>query len=261
MNDLEPIQHFLVVSGISVARLAAACLITPFMSSKLVPGGVRNSIFFMWGLVLFPVISPSVDLSETTTLTMAAIIFKEILIGLLIGFLAAKAFWIAMSVGFFIDNQRGASMASVFDPAAGSQTTLLGQLMQHTMITLFYTSGGFLVFLGGVFESYAIWPVGSFFPTFSEVYAEFFGRVFGELVLTIFVLAAPVIVTLFVAEFGLGLVNRFAPQLNVFFLAMPIKSVIALFILIFYLPILMSLFKNEFTGPESIFEYLKSVIS
>ncbi len=49
-----------------------------------------------------------------------------------------------------------------------------------------------------------------------------------------FVLAAPAIAIMFLAEFGLAIVSRFAPQLQVFILAMPIKSALALMILIFY---------------------------
>lgn len=261
MTDLEPVRHFLLVSGISVARLTAACSIVPFMSSSLVPGRVRNSIIFAWGLMVYPIVAPSVDIAVAPGLSVLVLIFKEVLMGLLIGFLAAKAFWIAMSVGFFVDNQRGASMASVFDPASGAQTSPIGEFLQHGLIALFYMSGGFLVFLGGLFESYLLWPIGSFFPSFSEEFPELFGRVFAELIMTIVLLAAPVIITLFVSEFGLGMMNRFAPQLNVFFLAMPLKCMVALFVLIYYLPILMSLLNNDLVGPDAIFDYLKSVIS
>ncbi|MCG8651017.1 MAG: flagellar biosynthetic protein FliR, partial [Pirellulales bacterium] len=106
-----------------------------------------------------------------------------------------------------------------------------------------------------------LWPIGSFFPSFSDDFPEIFGRVFAELIMTIVLLAAPVIITLFVSEFGLGMINRFAPQLNVFFLAMPLKCLIALFVLIFYLPILMSLLRNEAIAFEAILEQLKAVMS
>ena len=51
---------------------------------------------------------------------------------------------------------------------------------------------------------------------------------------------------MFIAEFGLGLMNRFSPQLNVFFLAMPVKSGIASVLIIFYLVFLMEFFKGQF---------------
>lgn len=47
-------------------------------------------------------------------------------------------------------------------------------------------------------------------------------------------LSAPVMFAMFLAEIGLALVSRFVPQLQVFFLAMPIKSGLAMFILAIY---------------------------
>jgi type III secretion protein T len=58
--------------------------------------------------------------------------------------------------------------------------------------------------------------------------------------------ACPVIIVLFFAEFGLGLMNRFAPQLNVFILSMPIKSGLAMFLFVIYMEFLFDYFKVEF---------------
>ncbi len=58
-------------------------------------------------------------------------------------------------------------------------------------------------------------------------------------------MAAPIIISMFLAEFGLALTSRFAPQLNVFSLSMPIKSGIASFLLILYLLTLMEFFSDE----------------
>ena len=51
-------------------------------------------------------------------------------------------------------------------------------------------------------------------------------------------LSAPAIVAMFLAEIGLALISRFVPQLDVFFLAMPIKSALAILVLLVYLPTL-----------------------
>lgn len=54
------------------------------------------------------------------------------------------------------------------------------------------------------------------------------------------ILSAPIIAIMFLAEFALAIVSRFAPQVQVFILAMPIKSSLAIGILIFYMPLMMS---------------------
>ena len=261
MIDLEPIRNFLIVFGVSIVRVTAACSVVPFMSNQLIQARVRNSIVFSWGIIIYPIVAPTLDDELGSMLTLLAIIVKEIVIGILIGFLAAKIFWIALSVGFFIDNQRGASMASVMDPTSGEQTSPFGLFLQQTLIVLFYSSGGFLVFLGGIFQSYLVWPIDSYFPQFSEAFPGFFVDVVDDMMLTTVVLAAPVIITVFVSEFGLGLMNRFAPQLNVFVLAMPVKSLVAMIVLVIYLPLLLVMFQDENIEASMIFELLKGVFS
>jgi type III secretion protein T len=53
-------------------------------------------------------------------------------------------------------------------------------------------------------------------------------------VTTALLLAAPVLLAMFLTELGLALVSRFAPQLQVFFLAMPIKSALGILVLMVY---------------------------
>ena len=261
MIELEPIRNFLIVFGVSIVRVTAACSVVPFMSSQLIQARVRNSLVFSWGIIVYPIVAPTLGDELGSALTLTAIIVKEIVIGILVGFLAAKMFWVAMSVGFFIDNQRGSSMASVFDPTSGEQTSPFGLFLQQTLIVLFYTSGGFLVFLGGLFESYIIWPIDSFYPQFADAFPGFFLDVVDDMMLTVVVLAAPVIITVFIAEFGLGLMNRFAPQLNVFVLAMPVKSLVAMIVLVIYLPLLLVMFQDEHIEAGNLFELLKGIFA
>jgi type III secretion protein T len=55
-----------------------------------------------------------------------------------------------------------------------------------------------------------------------------------RMVLTTLLLASPILLIMFMAEIGLALISRFAPQLQVFFMAMPIKSALGLFVLVLY---------------------------
>ncbi len=261
MIEIEPIRHFLLVFGISLVRLMAAVSVVPFLSSQMIQGRVRNSLVFSWGLIIYPIVAPTLGDQLGSFMVILALIVKEIVIGILIGFLASKMFWIAMSVGFFIDNQRGASMASIMDPNSGEQTSPFGLFFQQTLVVLFYSSGGFLVFLGGIFQSYLVWPIDTFYPTFTDAFPGFFLEVADDMMLTAVVLSAPVVITVFISEFGLGLMNRFAPQLNVFVLAMPVKSLVGMIVLIIYLPLLLVLFQEELLETESIFSFLKAVIS
>ena len=79
-----------------------------------------------------------------------------------------------------------------------------------------------------------------------DVPLQILGAVDGMLRVTV-VISAPVIIVMFLATLGLGLVNRTAPQLNVFFLSMPVKSALGIAMLAVYLPFIMDMlmYKKE----------------
>lgn len=80
--------------------------------------------------------------------------------------------------------------------------------------------------------------VGSFWPAFRlEQALSFLGQLDHMMYLAI-VMSAPVILAMFLSELGLAMISRFAPQLQVFFLAMPIKSAVAMLVLAVYVPFL-----------------------
>ncbi len=245
MNDFDDIRHALIVFTFGMPRIIGVFAMLPIFSRQILPGMVRNSVAASLVLFIFPVIADGAPTEELTIMTGLAIALKETLIGILIGFGAAAVFWVMESVGFFIDNQRGATMASSMDPLTGSQTSPLGILLTQTVTVIFFVGGGFLMLLGAVYASYRMWPVFSFFPNLTAEAIPYFLGLLDWIIAFTILLAAPVIIAMFMTEFALGLVSRFAPQLNVFFLAMPIKSAVGVLILVIYAGLLMSFFKDE----------------
>lgn len=256
------IQQFgiLVIVGLlSITRLAAALSIVPFFSKQFVIGTGRNVVIFSMALPLIYVIMPTmanVDISGANFSLIAIVLTKEVIIGLILGFLAGFVFYVAEGVGFLIDMQRGASMAMVFDVLAGAQTSLLGSFLLQMMCVLFITTGGFVLFISVIYKTYVIWPVMTFYPTFPFGMTTFFVEVIDQMMSVMFCLAAPIVLVLFLAEFGLGMVNRFAPQLNVFSLAMPIKSWLSMFFLLLYFNILGSFFERFFFDESRLAEFI-----
>lgn len=259
--DIEPLKQILLTFMVILPRILAVFAVLPFMSRELFPGLVRRSIVISFSLVLFPSLSSGLVAGALSSpALLAAVVVKEAVLGLLIGYLAGVIFWVAESVGYFIDNQRGATIASVFNPLSGTQTSPVGSLLFQMTTVLFFTGGGFLLLLSAVFESYRIWPVFSFFPSFGTGFSGFFLEQTDRIMRLTVLLGGPVIIALFASELGLGLISRFAPQLNVFFLSMPVKSGIAVLLLVLYLGFLVSFFREEFAAVRLVPEILGGLI-
>ena len=95
-------------------------------------------------------------------------------------------------------------------------------------------SGAFLVF-DVLLSSYRLWPVNQFFPQLSPLGIEFFAGQFGFDDPGSTFVSAPVLICLFLIDFGMGVINRFAQNMNVMAIATPIKSLCATLVLLLML--------------------------
>lgn len=243
--DLGGLRILVLTFAYSMPRILGLFTLLPFLGRPILPGMLRMGIAASLSLVLVPVMLPLAMDAGIGPVRMAAIIVKEVAIGVVLGFLVAVLFWAVEAIGFFIDNQRGATMSSSMNPFTGVSTSPLGTLLNQGVTVLFFASGAFLLLMAGLYETYALWPVDSFWPTFRLQDAPFFLGQMDRLMWLAIVMAAPVILAMFLSELGLAMISRFAPQLQVFFLAMPIKSAVAMLVLAIYVPFLV-----EYLWPE-----------
>ena len=246
MIDVTSIEILILTVGLCVVRTAAIFMIVPIFAQETIPGTVRKGMVLAITLVIFPMVAPSVPAEGFPAIELVALLFKEVVIGVLLGFFFSIPFRIAEGLGFLIDNQRGTGMAAVFDPMAGGQVTPMAVLMLRAVIVLFISAGGLLLFFKALLVSYSVYPVVSLMPNFSDGLPLAMLGLADKIMAAILILAAPILIAVFTSEFGLGLVNRFAPSLNVFFLAMPIKSAVALLMMALFMPYLVDSFLNEF---------------
>ncbi|MGD1503830.1 type III secretion system export apparatus subunit SctT [Vibrio harveyi] len=256
----DDLHQALFLYSLTLPRLMACFIFLPILNKQTLGGTmVRNGVLCSLALFIFPMINQQDLPAETDGIWLMIILGKEVLLGLLIGFVAAIPFWAIEAAGFLVDNQRGAAMASIFNPTLGSQSTPTAVLLTQTLITLFFSGGGFVAFIYALFNSYASWPVISFFPSVTEEWVHFFYAQFEQLMWLGVLMSAPLVLAMFLAEFGLALISRFAPQLNVFFLAMPIKSAIASVLLIVYLALMMNHFQALFSEIVLFREQLNTI--
>ena len=224
-----------------MARIGGAFAICPALTESMIPGVARRAAVLAFAWLVIPFIKEAMPPGEPNVWMFAILAVKEALIGFLIGFFAAIPFWIAENVGNFIDNQRGATMGEVYSPLSGAQVSTTGIFFTQIVSTIFFVGGAIFVFLSALYKSYELWPVFSEWVKFaSTTPAQILGALDSMLQATV-VIAAPIIIIMFLATIGLGLINRTAPQLNVFFLSMPVKSALGIAMLIIYLPFIIDM--------------------
>jgi type III secretion protein T len=261
MNDfLTHITQYVIGVALCLPRMLAAFTVVPFLNPGYITGVTRNSIALSFSLILFPSIYPLVLDGNISAIVLLAIIAKETVIGLSLGYIVGLFFWGVQAVGKLIDYQRGASVAESFDPSFGGGMSPLGSLLMPLAMLLFFVSGGFLMFLTALYESYQAWPIISLLPIPNPNAAIVILERIDDYMEMILLLASPLLIVMVLTDIGMGLINRFAPQLNVFFLSMPIKSVLAIFCIICYFPFLVAHLNKYIAQHADVFNLLKSII-
>lgn len=228
------LRAFVAAWGLTQPRILALFVAVPLFARQLMPGLLRFALAGGIGLLAAP---PLVAQLDQVPQGLALVLWagKEAALGFALGFVLALPFWAFEAAGFFIDNQRGASIAATLNPLTGNDSSPLGQLFNQAFVVFVFASGAFGLLLSALYDSYALWPVLRWQPGLADGGAVLWLGQLDMLVRTALLWSAPVIVAMFMAELGLALVSRFAPQLQVFFLAMPVKSGLALLVLAVYM--------------------------
>jgi flagellar biosynthetic protein FliR len=225
--DLDVSLH-LRLFGLALARILAICQPIPFLGGNMVPARIRFGIPFVLTIFLYPFVTATIDPAAVPPLGLfyGGFLLKEFFVGYCLGYLISLPFHGVTSAGSFMDTQRGTTFAQVINPSGGGQTSLLGQLMNLLFLVLFVTIGGIQIVIEALLQSYQTLPVLAAIPTLHpnspvvELVIWHSGQVF-EIAVQF---AAPVVIAMFMTDATLGIVNRAAPNIQVFFLGMPLKA-------------------------------------
>jgi type III secretion protein T len=214
----------------------------PMFRKELLPRLLRIALIAALCLPLTPLLKVQLATVPADTLSMLIVIIKEIVVGFAFGLPLAMTFWIAEGIGTLLDNQSGSLISSVLNPMSGNDAATLGLFLHQIFITYFLLAGGLSWCIASLYDSYRLWPIQNFWPQFSDVGMQWWLEQFARYIEMLTVLAAPIVLALFFIELGFGIIGRFAPKMQVFVLAMPIKNVAAIAMLFIYIGVLLTQF-------------------
>ncbi len=229
-KGVDSLSSMALLLGLSTTRVAIAFLLVPLITAEIIPATIRNAIFVATALFTLVLQTPP-DPSTFNSMHWVALFGKEAFVGGVIGLMFAGMMWAFETAGQIIDTKVGSSMAQLLDPLSGHQTSLTGAFLARLASWVFMAGGGFMLMVATLIESYAVWPLSTTMPSLSLARTAWLEAEFGRVMLLTLLIAAPVLVLLHLIEGVLGLVNRFAQQLNVFSLSLSIKSVATVWVL------------------------------
>ena len=238
--SLPQVQTFLLI----FLRVGAILLTAPIFDSRSIPVLFKVGLCFAISLILFPILNlhnPPIGL-EIIPLVIG--IISEILIGVVIG-LAVKMLFVGIQLaGQLVGFQMGLAMANIVDPATSQQIPLLAQMNNLIALLIFLAINAHYWFLRALVESFHLVPPFEF--QFTHSLMDQLMSLAGNIFVIAVKVGAPLIVVLFLMSVSFGLAARTVPQMNIFFVAMPLKILVGLLFFVFALPYMTAFFESLF---------------
>jgi len=227
----ESSKSLLTLLAMCSLRAYVAMLVLPVTNDQVLQGVVRNGLALTIGFFI-AMGQPLHVVENISTITLLAIMAKEGLIGLLLGYAISTVFWIAEGVGVLIDNQAGYNNVQQSNPLSGEQSTPVGNLLSQLAISGFYMLGGSMALVGLMFESFQWWPLNELMPSWSQMLEQFLQVQVSSYLQTVVKIASAVVMVLLLIDLGIGLIAKTADKLEPNNLAQPIKGAVALLMLV-----------------------------
>jgi len=203
------------------ARVGSAIMLLPGFGESFVTPRVRLLIALGVTVVVTPVVSDLVPATPQGPIGMLALLGREIAIGAFLGALARIMVSALHMAGVVMGFQTSLANAQLFDPINAAQGSLFGSFLNILGVFLIFITDLHHMMLMAVADSYALFTpgapleIGDFGDTAAHVLAGAFTLAMQ--------LAAPFVVAGLLFYLGLGLLARLMPQVQIFFIAMPLQ--------------------------------------
>jgi type III secretion protein T len=244
LGTLGSLSDVVVLLALASARIAAAFALLPIFSAQVIPALVRNAIFLALAMLSLAM-QPPISVAGFSAMQWIGLFAKEALVGIVLSFGLAAFLWAFEAAGAIVDTKIAVANGQLFDPMADTQSPPTAVLLSRVATFLFIASGGFMLFIGVLLESYRLFPITQLGLTIRFNAVEVFERHFSDLMSIALIVAAPALVVMFVIDLALGLINRYAPQLNLISVSMSLKSLVGIGVWIAVFAFLISAFADE----------------
>ena len=243
MELTADIQKFLLI----FTRVVAVLWLLPLFSSRAVSAPFKAGLSLLIAYLLFDSMAIGQSFSSDPYL-MLLFVFKEVFIGLAIGF-SVRVLFVAVNVAGEINSiQSGFSFARFMDPMSMSQVTVIEQMKSLLAMLLFLATDAHHILIKAMVSSFKDVPIGS--VTMQQSLFQHLITATGKVFVTGFKIGAPIIVTLLFVEVALGMLSRMIPQINIFIEGVPLKIIVTVAIFSLSLGVITPVIVNMFRGMD-----------
>ncbi len=227
------------------ARIGTMVMLLPGLGEMSMPVRVRLSIALALAAMFLPLhrAAYTIDLRELGPVLL--MLGHEIIIGAILGLTARLSISALQVAGAVIAQQMGLGFVTAVDPSMGQQNVIVANFLTMLGVTLIFATDLHYLVIAALNDSYRLFAPGASILV-GDVAALVTKTVAGAFKVGI-QLAAPFLVFGLLFNLGLGVLSRLMPQMQVFFIGLPLSILLGFLILIAVVGAMMGTFL-EFIG-------------
>jgi flagellar biosynthetic protein FliR len=222
------INQYLADFLLPFTRISALIMTMVGVGAKTTPPRIKLALAVMLTVVVMPVIPP-VKIVQLFSLNTALLVFEQLIIGIMLGFITVLLLETFTLAGQVIAMQTGLGFASLVDPATGTNVPAVGQFFLILSTLIFWLIDGHMIMIQFIIGSFETMPIP--FEGFEVEKFNELARWGSWLFASALSLALAPITAMLLINFSFGIVTRAAPQLNIFAIGFPVTMICGLIIM------------------------------
>ena len=227
-------------------RLGVALTVMPGFGGATVQTQIRLVLALTMSFLMLPVLGGTLPPLPRDPAGLLLLIAGEATVGFFLG-LVVQVLLSALDIaGSFVGFQIGLTNAFSFDTISQQQSQLLSAFLANIALVVIFAADLHHLMLRAVADSYVLFPPGQALPL--DDFSHTISTMMGEAFALGLKMAAPILVFGLTFHAGLGLLSRLVPQMQVFFIAVPVQVLVGMWMLMVALPVMMMLFMRSFEG-------------
>lgn len=255
-NILDWILYFLLI----LLRILATFALSPVFG-RAMPSIAKIVLSLAVSYIVLCMVPPEAPAEYAFFIEFVVAAMKEIILGLIFGFMINMFMSAVYISGQIIDLQMGFSFAQVYNPITGNQSPISGTLLNILIVILFFTNDMHLRLFQMLHYTFTILPPGR--VVFNTDIVKLAVSAFIFVFEMGFQIALPILIASLITEVLLGVIMKSVPNVNFFAIGFPVKIIMGFLIFMSLIPVISSvsvnLFDEMFTAIQKIFEELGGV--
>src|SRR5947199_2445949 len=228
------------------ARIGAMVMLLPGLGESNIPVRIKLAIALVLTLVILPLHRAASQIDLQSLAPLLVLMVHEIIIGIVLGATARVTLAALQVAGSVIAQQMGLGFVTAVDRTQGQQGLMIGNFLSLLGITLLFATDTHHLVIAALNDSYAIFSPGQMMP--SGDVAALATRAFAAAFRIGMQLSAPFLVFGLVFNIGLGVLARLMPQMQVYFVGVPLAIVAGFLIFAVVITAMMGTFLDYFIG-------------